>query len=134
MPSAVCHSPYIMYCLVISINVVSNGLSFFISYVPDQFPRHTGCHYSCGLHGITDMILGIAPLLLLQMERVIQSGDACTQYAVPRGLAGPNGERIMEGRPNSDPDTPYPPLPIRRALTGEMPLPVWSVAGPVRTE
>ena len=68
------------------------------------------------------MILGIAPLLLLlQMEGVTQSGDACTKYAVPRALAGPSGERIMERRPNSEADTPCPPLPIHRALPCELP-------------
>ena len=67
------------------------------------------------------MIFGIATLLLLQIERETQSGDACAHYAVPRALAGPIGVRIMERRPNSEPDTPWPPLPIRRVLPCELP-------------
>ena len=65
------------------------------------------------------MIFGITTLL--QMESETPSGDACTQYAVPRALAGPSGDRIMERRPNSWPDTPCPPPPTRRFLPGELP-------------
>ena len=60
--------PVLCILFVVTINVVSNGLSFFLTYVRDLFPRHTDCHCSCGVHGITDMIFVIATLL--QMERM----------------------------------------------------------------
>ena len=69
---------------------------------------------------VTDIIFCITTLLLLlKMERETQSGDTCPHYAVPRPLAGPSGVRLMERRPNSEPDTPCPPRPIRRVQPGE---------------
>ena len=67
------------------------------------------------------MIFCITTLLLLQMDRETPTGDACPHYAVPSALEGPSGVRIMERRPNSEPDTPCPPLPIRRVLPGDLP-------------
>ena len=37
-----------------------------------------------------------------------QKGDNGPHYAVPRTLVGPRGVRLVEMRPNSEPDTPYP--------------------------
>ena len=67
------------------------------------------------------MIVCITTLLLLQMDRETQSGDTCPRYAVPRAQVGPSGVRLMERRPNSEPVTPCPPLPIRRVLPGQLP-------------
>ena len=45
---------------------------------------------------------------LLQMEHETQSGDTGPHYAVPRTLAGSSGVRLIERRPNSEPDSPCP--------------------------
>ena len=44
----------------------------------------------------------------LQMERRQQLGDTGPQYAFPKSHVGPGGIRLMEIRPNSEPDTPCP--------------------------
>ena len=96
----------------------------FRSFVPDLSPRHTDRRYSCGVHGITDGIFVIAivfVLLLLQTVRETQSGSTDPHYAVPRAVVGPSGTRVMERRPNSEPDTPCPPPLLRRVPPGDMP-------------
>ena len=96
----------------------------FRSFVPDLSPRHTDRRYSCGVHGITDGIFVIAivfVLLLLQTVRETQSGSTDPHYAVPRAVVGPSGTRVMERRPNSEPDTPCPPPLLRRIPPGDMP-------------
>ena len=57
----------------------------------------------------------------LQMERRPQSGDTAPRYAVPRTLTGPGGVRMMEYRPNSEPDTPCPTLTTQRVPSGGLP-------------
>ena len=42
------------------------------------------------------------------MERETQSGSTDPHYALPRAVAAPSGMRIMERKPNSEPDTPCP--------------------------
>ena len=58
---------------------------------------------------------------LLQMERETQSGDSGPHYAVPRTLAGPSGVRLIQRRPNSEPDAPCLPPLIRCVQPGELP-------------
>ena len=94
----------------------------FRSFVPDLSLRYTDCRYSCGVYGIAGVIFDIAAIfLLLQMESGTLSGGTDPHYAVPRTVAGPSGVRIMERRPNSEPDTPCPPPLIRRAQPGDLP-------------
>ena len=77
MPSAFCRSRYITALLVlllctlfvVSINVVSCGLSCFLSFVPDLTLRRIDDHYSWDLHGITHILCIYYILYLLQMER-----------------------------------------------------------------
>ena len=72
---------------------------------------------------VTGVIFVIAAviLLLLQMEHETQSGGPDAHCAIPRAVAGPSGVRIMERRPNSEPDTPCPPPLIRRVQPGDLP-------------
>ena len=91
----------------------------FPSFVPVLSQRHTDRRYSCGVHGITGVIFGIAAVfLLLQMERETQLGGTDPHYAT---LAGPSGVRLMERRPNTEPDTPCPPPLIRLVQAGDLP-------------
>ena len=55
------------------------------------------------------------------MERETQTGSTDPHYAVPRAVAGPSVVRIMERRPNSEPDTPCPQQLIRRVEPGHLP-------------
>ena len=59
--------------------------------------------------------------LLLQTVRTPQLGSTDPHYAVPRAVVGPSGTRVMERRPNSEPDTPcHPPL-LQRVSPGVLP-------------
>ena len=91
----------------------------FRSFVPDLSLRHTDRRYSCDVHGITDGIFVIAIVFLLLLQT--QSGSPAPHYAVPRAVACPSSTRVMERRPNSEPDTPCPPPLIRRVEPGTLP-------------